>query len=114
MLLQDLTRVIESEEWAYLCIPNYPAIGAREQSVPEGLVHEQTLSGRLDEIPPGEDIGLEVHELVDQVLIFVKGEGRADLGGATHDISPGDMFAVPGRNGTWPHVRKASDAQIRQ
>ena len=49
----------------------------------------------LMSIPPGEDIGREVHELVDQVLIFFKGEGRADLGGETHDISPGDMFVVP-------------------
>ena len=49
----------------------------------------------LMSIPPGEDIGREVHEQVDQVLVFVKGKGRADLGGETHDISPGDMFAVP-------------------
>ena len=49
----------------------------------------------LMSIPPGEDIGREVHEVVDQVLVFVKGEGRADVGGETHDISPGDMFAVP-------------------
>ena len=49
----------------------------------------------LMSIPPGEDIGREVHEVVDQVLIFVKGEGRADLGGETHAISPGDMFVVP-------------------
>ena len=34
-------------------IPECPAIGAREQSVPEGLVHEQTLSGGLDEYPSG-------------------------------------------------------------
>ena len=49
----------------------------------------------LMSIPPGEDIGREVHELVDQVLVFVKGKGRADLSGETHDINPGDMFAVP-------------------
>ena len=44
-------------------------------------------------IPPGEDIGREVHELVDQVLVFVKEGTRT--GGETHDINPGDMFAVP-------------------
>src|SRR5678815_4856931 len=48
----------------------------------------------LMSIPPGEDIGREVHELVDQVLVFVKGEGRADVGGETHDISPGAMFVA--------------------
>ena len=49
----------------------------------------------LMSIPPGEDIGREVHELVDQVLVFVKGKGRAEVGGETHDISPGNMFVVP-------------------
>ncbi|HEY3025611.1 MAG TPA: cupin domain-containing protein [Pyrinomonadaceae bacterium] len=44
---------------------------------------------------PGEDIGREVHEVVDQVLVFVKGAGEAVVGRETHDIGPGDMFAVP-------------------
>lgn len=49
----------------------------------------------LMSIPPGEDIGSEVHETVDQVLVFVKGVGRAVVAGETHDIRAGDMFAVP-------------------
>lgn len=49
----------------------------------------------LMSVPPGEDIGNEVHEAVDQVLVFVKGAGRAVVAGKTHDISAGDMFAVP-------------------
>ena len=49
----------------------------------------------LMSIPPGEDIGSEVHETVDQVLVFVKGSGRAVVAGETHDIRAGDMFAVP-------------------
>ena len=49
----------------------------------------------LMSIPPGEDIGREVHGLVDQVLFFLQGEGRAELGGETHVISPGTMFVVP-------------------
>lgn len=48
----------------------------------------------LMSIPPGEDIGSEVHENVDQVLVFVEGEGRAVVGGEKHDIGAGDMFAV--------------------
>jgi mannose-6-phosphate isomerase-like protein (cupin superfamily) len=48
----------------------------------------------LMSILPGEDIGREVHEVVDQVLFFVKGSGQAFVGGETHDIGPGDMFAV--------------------
>ena len=49
----------------------------------------------LMSILPGEDIGREVHEGVDQVLVFAKGAGQAFVGGETHDIGPGDMFAVP-------------------
>ena len=49
----------------------------------------------LMSVPPGEDIGSEVHETVDQVLVFVKGAGRAVVAGKTHDIHAGDMFAVP-------------------
>jgi len=49
----------------------------------------------LMSVPPGEDIGSEVHETVDQVLVFVKGAGRAVVAGNTHDIHAGDMFAVP-------------------
>jgi mannose-6-phosphate isomerase-like protein (cupin superfamily) len=49
----------------------------------------------LMSILPGEDIGREVHEGVDQVLVFVKGSGQAVVGGETHDIGVGDMVAVP-------------------
>jgi mannose-6-phosphate isomerase-like protein (cupin superfamily) len=49
----------------------------------------------LMSLPPGEDIGREVHDVVDQVLVFVKGVGRAIVGGETHSIGAGDMFAVP-------------------
>lgn len=49
----------------------------------------------LMSLPPGEDIGREVHEVVDQVLVFVEGAGQAVVGGETHDIGAGDMFAVP-------------------
>lgn len=49
----------------------------------------------LMSLPPGEDIGREVHETVDQVLVFVKGAGEAVVGTDTHKIGPGDMFVVP-------------------
>jgi mannose-6-phosphate isomerase-like protein (cupin superfamily) len=49
----------------------------------------------LMSILPGEDIGREVHETVDQVLVFVKGTGEAVVGGEVHNIGPGDMVAVP-------------------
>ena len=49
----------------------------------------------LMSLPPGEDIGREVHDVVDQVLVFVKGAGQAIVGSETHDVGAGDMFAVP-------------------
>lgn len=49
----------------------------------------------LMSILPGEDIGQEVHEGVDQVLVSAQGTGQAVVGGETHDIGAGDLFAVP-------------------
>ncbi len=48
---------------------------------------------------PGEDIGREVHEDTDQVLVFVSGEGEAELNGAKDRVTAGDLVFVPG--GTW-------------
>jgi mannose-6-phosphate isomerase-like protein (cupin superfamily) len=49
----------------------------------------------LMSVLPGEDIGQEVHDDVDQVLAFVEGKGKAVIDGETHDIGAGDLFAVP-------------------
>ena len=46
-------------------------------------------------IPPGGEIGDEVHEHTDQILTFVSGIGEADLNGHTHPIEAGDQCAVP-------------------
>lgn len=46
-------------------------------------------------IPPGGEIGDEVHEHTDQILTFVSGTGEADLNGHTHPIDAGDQCAVP-------------------
>ncbi len=51
----------------------------------------------LMSVPPGDDIGREVHKDVDQVLVFVKGAGEALVGTDKHKIGPGDMFVVPAR-----------------
>ena len=42
----------------------------------------------LMSVLPGEDIGREVHELVDQVLFFVKGGGQAIVGGEKLTSAP--------------------------
>ncbi|MGA3031568.1 MAG: cupin domain-containing protein [Candidatus Limnocylindrales bacterium] len=46
-------------------------------------------------IPPGGDIGEEVHDDVDQVLVFVGGEGQAILDGETSSVSVGRLVHVP-------------------
>jgi mannose-6-phosphate isomerase-like protein (cupin superfamily) len=45
-------------------------------------------------IPPGGDIGEEVHE-VDQILTFVSGTAEARVAGETRPVEPGDLVAVP-------------------
>ncbi|MGH2634751.1 MAG: cupin domain-containing protein [Actinomycetota bacterium] len=46
-------------------------------------------------VPPGGEIGEEVHDHVDQVLVFVDGEGEAILAGESSPVSPGRLVLVP-------------------
>ncbi|BCJ76801.1 hypothetical protein CS0771_63450 [Catellatospora sp. IY07-71] len=46
-------------------------------------------------IPPGGEIGEEVHEHNDQILTFVSGTGEAIVGGDTRHVTQGDLVAVP-------------------
>jgi large conductance mechanosensitive channel protein len=46
-------------------------------------------------IPPGGDIGEEVHHDVDQVLVFVAGKGEAVLEGERSAVGPGWLVQVP-------------------
>lgn len=44
---------------------------------------------------PGEDIGIEVHENVDQFLRIEEGEGKVILNGEEYTISDGTAIVVP-------------------
>jgi mannose-6-phosphate isomerase-like protein (cupin superfamily) len=46
-------------------------------------------------IPPGGDIGEEVHEDVDQTLVFVQGEGQAILDGYKSAVAADRLVHVP-------------------
>ena len=46
-------------------------------------------------IPPGGDIGEEVHDDVDQTLVFVQGRGEAILNGRESTVGPGRLVHVP-------------------
>ena len=46
-------------------------------------------------VPGGEEIGEEVHEGIDQTLIFVGGEGEAVIEGARSPVRAGSVVVVP-------------------
>jgi mannose-6-phosphate isomerase-like protein (cupin superfamily) len=46
-------------------------------------------------IPPGGEIGEEVHEGIDQILTFVSGTGEARVAGETKPVEAGDLVVVP-------------------
>ena len=45
-------------------------------------------------LEPGEEIGSEVHEDHDQILVFVEGHGQAVLDGRASDIAANDLVFV--------------------
>lgn len=49
----------------------------------------------LMSLNPGEEIGMEVHEVVDQFIRIEKGEGKVIMNGKGHAIKDGDAFIVP-------------------
>jgi mannose-6-phosphate isomerase-like protein (cupin superfamily) len=47
-------------------------------------------------IPPGEEIGEEVHEGIDQILLFVEGECEALVGEERRRVRADELVLVPG------------------
>jgi mannose-6-phosphate isomerase-like protein (cupin superfamily) len=46
-------------------------------------------------IPPGGEIGQEVHPHTDQILTFLSGSGEALVDGETQPVAQGDLVVVP-------------------
>ena len=46
-------------------------------------------------IPPGGEIGEEVHDENDQILSFVSGLGKAEVAGESRGVKAGDVVVVP-------------------
>src|SRR3954447_3292067 len=46
-------------------------------------------------IPPGGEIGEEVHEDTDQILTFVSGTGKALISASEKSVAQGDLVVVP-------------------
>jgi mannose-6-phosphate isomerase-like protein (cupin superfamily) len=49
----------------------------------------------LMSLKPGEEIGLEIHSAIDQLLVFVQGSGMANISGQSFPIKEGDLAYVP-------------------
>ncbi|MGL5818169.1 MAG: cupin domain-containing protein [Phycicoccus sp.] len=68
-------------------------------------------------LQPGEDVGLEQHEDVDQFLRVEQGSGRVEMGPTEDDLSfrrdvgDGDAVLVPA--GTWHNLTNTGDAPLR-
>ena len=62
-------------------------------------------------IPPGGEIGEEVHDDVDQHLLFVEGHGEALLGGDRRAVGPNDLVFV--RAGTRHNFINTGDVPLR-
>lgn len=62
-------------------------------------------------IPSGGEIGEEVHDGVDQVLVFVEGDGAAILEGERSDVGPDRLVLVPA--GTRHNVINTGPSDLR-
>lgn len=49
----------------------------------------------LMSLKPGEEIGMEIHEIVDQFLRFESGEGRVIIDGSGYEVKDGDAVVIP-------------------
>jgi mannose-6-phosphate isomerase-like protein (cupin superfamily) len=70
--------------------------------------HEQVV---VMTIPAGGEIGEEVHEDTDQLLVFVDGRGEARLNGESSAVHPNDLVFV--RAGTRHNFINTGDAPLR-
>ncbi|MBA3551534.1 MAG: cupin domain-containing protein [Actinobacteria bacterium] len=62
-------------------------------------------------IPPGGEIGEEVHPETDQILLFVEGKGEAVLEGAVGPVGPDRLVVVPA--GTRHNFRNTGEGPMR-
>ena len=65
----------------------------------------------LMSIPPGEEIGEEVHEDRDQFFRIEEGEGEVLIDGKTHEIADDDAIIVPA--GARHNVRNTGDVPLK-
>jgi mannose-6-phosphate isomerase-like protein (cupin superfamily) len=71
-------------------------LARRSEDFRREVVTGQNMQIVVMTIPPGEEIGEEVHHDIDQVLLFVEGEGDAIIEGRRSTIGTGHLTFVPG------------------
>ena len=71
--------------------------------------HEQVV---VMAIPPGGEIGEEVHHETDQVLAFLDGHGEAHLDGVSSPVGPNDLVFVARRNATRFRQRRRHSVRL--
>lgn len=70
-----------------------------KQALNNDKFRDEVITGKIGQvvlmtIQPGEEIGSEVHEDHDQILIFVEGNGQAVLEGQVREIGTNDLVFV--------------------
>ena len=65
----------------------------------------------LMSLEPNEDIGLETHEEVDQLIYVIDGEGTAVIGEGSKKIEKGDVVCVPA--GTLHNIVNTDDEPMK-
>jgi len=76
-------------------LQNIEQLTAANEHFREVLYTGQHLQLVVMSLKPGESIGKEVHEIVDQFLRVESGEGTVIMNGEEHAIKAGDAFVVP-------------------
>ncbi len=74
---------------------NIVALAKKNSSFREVLATGPHAQVVVMSIPPGGEIGEEVHGGVDQVLVFVEGQGEAILDGERSGVGPDRLILVP-------------------
>src|SRR5687768_6368176 len=68
-------------------------------------------------LAPGEDIGLEAHDNLDQFLRIESGTGRAELGASKDDLTEShevtDDWAIIVPAGIWHNVTNTGDSELK-
>jgi mannose-6-phosphate isomerase-like protein (cupin superfamily) len=62
-------------------------------------------------IPVGSDIGEEVHEMVDQIIFIIDGEGEAILNGEVRRVEEHDVVFVPA--GATHNIKNVDDEDLK-